>query len=62
MGKQLYRLPNISINTITDVGQMKRAQPTALLSKQHGSSQCCFYSCHKQKGRLKKWLFVFYEP
>jgi hypothetical protein len=30
LGKQLHRLPNNSINAITDVGQMKRAQPTAL--------------------------------
>jgi hypothetical protein len=31
LGKQLYRLPNNNINAITDVGQMKRAQPTALM-------------------------------
>jgi hypothetical protein len=30
LGKQLHRLPNNGINAITDVGQMKRAQPTAL--------------------------------
>jgi hypothetical protein len=28
LGKQLYRLPNIRVNMITDVGQLKRAQPT----------------------------------
>lgn len=33
MGKQLYRLPstNSSVNLGTDVGQMKRGQPTALI-------------------------------
>jgi hypothetical protein len=30
LGKQTHRLPNNRINAITDVGQMKRAQPTAL--------------------------------
>jgi hypothetical protein len=30
LGKQLHRLPTNSINAITDVGQMKGAQPTAL--------------------------------
>jgi hypothetical protein len=28
LGKQLYRLPNVGVNIITDVGQMKLAQPT----------------------------------
>jgi hypothetical protein len=28
LGKQLYRLPSIGFNIITDVGQMKLAQPT----------------------------------
>jgi hypothetical protein len=28
LGKQLYHLANIGVNIITDVGQMKRAQPT----------------------------------
>jgi hypothetical protein len=28
LGKQHYRLPNIGVNIITDVEQMKRAQPT----------------------------------
>jgi hypothetical protein len=32
VGKQLHRLPNSSINAITDVGQMKRAQANALLA------------------------------
>jgi hypothetical protein len=28
LGKQLHRLPNIGVKIITDVGQMKLAQPT----------------------------------
>ena len=54
MGKQLYLLPDMGVKIITDVGQMKRAQPTGWTRQRLDSSvalpqpvvnqlACCLY-------------------